>query len=104
MSSGPVRLVLLRHGQSEWNAAGIFTGWENAHLTAHGECEAARAGSLLAAQGVLPAFVHTSLQTCARMPGAVRISTRRPSRRHRVQQSTGTGLEPKEVRYEQARR
>jgi len=62
VSSGPVRLVLLRHGQSEWNAAGVFTGWENAHLTAHGECEAARAGSLLAAQGVLPAFVHTSLQ------------------------------------------
>src|SRR5947208_9154250 len=58
----PVRLVLLRHGQSEWNAAGIFTGWENAHLTAHGEAEAARAGSMLAEHGVLPAFVHTSLQ------------------------------------------
>ena len=40
----PYRLVLLRHGQSEWNAAGIFTGWENAHLTAHGELQAARAG------------------------------------------------------------
>ena len=62
MSSGPVRLVLLRHGQSEWNAAGIFTGWENAHLTAHGELEAARAGALLAEYGVLPALVHTSLQ------------------------------------------
>ena len=62
MSSGPVRLVLLRHGQSEWNAAGIFTGWENAHLTAHGELEAARAGALLAGHGLLPAFVHTSLQ------------------------------------------
>jgi bisphosphoglycerate-dependent phosphoglycerate mutase family 1 len=58
----PVRLVLLRHGQSEWNAAGIFAGWENAHLTAHGEAEAARAGSMLAEHGVLPAFVHTSLQ------------------------------------------
>ena len=58
----PVRLVLLRHGQSEWNAAGIFTGWENAHLTAAGEEEAARAGSLLAEYGVLPAFAHTSLQ------------------------------------------
>jgi 2,3-bisphosphoglycerate-dependent phosphoglycerate mutase len=58
----PVRLVLLRHGQSEWNAARIFTGWENAHLTAHGEAEAARAGSLLAEHGALPAFVHTSLQ------------------------------------------
>ena len=62
MSSEPVRLVLLRHGQSEWNAAGIFTGWENAHLTAHGELEAAQAGALLAEHGVLPAFVHTSLQ------------------------------------------
>jgi 2,3-bisphosphoglycerate-dependent phosphoglycerate mutase len=62
VSSEPVRLVLLRHGQSEWNAAGIFTGWENAHLTAHGELEAARAGALLAEHGELPAFAHTSLQ------------------------------------------
>ena len=58
----PTRLVLLRHGQSEWNAAGIFAGWENAHLIAHGEDEAERAGSLLAEHGVRPAFVHTSLQ------------------------------------------
>ena len=58
----PYRLVLLRHGQSEWNAAGIFTGWENAHLTAHGELQAARAGALLAEHDVLPAFTHTSLQ------------------------------------------
>jgi 2,3-bisphosphoglycerate-dependent phosphoglycerate mutase len=57
----PARLVLLRHGQSEWNAAGVFTGWENAHLTARGEAEAARAGSMLAERGALPAFVHTSL-------------------------------------------
>ena len=58
---GPYRLVVLRHGQSEWNAAGLFTGWENAHLTGHGELEAARAGTLLAEHGVLPAFAHTSL-------------------------------------------
>jgi 2,3-bisphosphoglycerate-dependent phosphoglycerate mutase len=57
-----VRLVLLRHGQSEWNAAGIFSGWENPYLTAAGEEEASRAGTLLAAHSVLPAFVHTSLQ------------------------------------------
>ena len=38
----PYRLVVLRHGQSEWNAAGVFTGWENARLTAEGELEAAR--------------------------------------------------------------
>ena len=59
---GPVRLVVLRHGQSEWNAAGIFTGWENAHLTAAGEEEATRAGSLLASCGIFPAVAHTSLQ------------------------------------------
>jgi len=57
-----VRLILLRHGQSEWNAAGIFTGWENAHLTAAGEDEARQAGTLLAVHGALPALVHTSLQ------------------------------------------
>ncbi len=62
MSGGPFRLVVLRHGQSEWNAAGIFTGWENACLTATGEEEAARAGSLLAEHGVSAAFAHTSLQ------------------------------------------
>jgi 2,3-bisphosphoglycerate-dependent phosphoglycerate mutase len=57
-----LRLILLRHGQSEWNAAGIFTGWENAHLTAAGKEEAIRAGTLLATCDVLPAFAHTSLQ------------------------------------------
>jgi len=57
----PYRLILLRHGQSEWNAAGVFTGWENAHLTAQGALEATRAGVMLAEHGVLPAFAHTSL-------------------------------------------
>jgi 2,3-bisphosphoglycerate-dependent phosphoglycerate mutase len=56
------RLIALRHGQSEWNAAGIFTGWADAHLTARGEEEAVRAGALLAGHGALPAFAHTSLQ------------------------------------------
>jgi 2,3-bisphosphoglycerate-dependent phosphoglycerate mutase len=60
--TGPVRLVLLRHGQSEWNAAGIFAAGRTPTSTAHGEAEAARAGSMLAEHGVLPAFVHTSLQ------------------------------------------
>ncbi len=59
---GPYQLAVLRHGQSEWNAAGIFTGWENARLTAAGEEEADRAGALLAGHGVFPAFAHTSLQ------------------------------------------
>jgi len=56
------RLVVLRHGQSEWNAAGLFTGWENARLTAAGQQEAVRAGALMAEHGVFPAFAHTSLQ------------------------------------------
>jgi 2,3-bisphosphoglycerate-dependent phosphoglycerate mutase len=61
MPGFPYRLVVLRHGQSEWNAAGLFAGWENAHLTARGELEAAQAGALLAEHGVLPDFAHTSL-------------------------------------------
>jgi 2,3-bisphosphoglycerate-dependent phosphoglycerate mutase len=56
------RLVLLRHGQSEWNAAGRFTGWVNTELTQAGEREAMHAGALLAARGLIPAFAHTSLQ------------------------------------------
>ena len=63
MNAGPAyRLVVLRHGQSEWNAVGRFTGWVNAELTRDGEREAARAGALLAAHGLVPAFAHTSLQ------------------------------------------
>jgi 2,3-bisphosphoglycerate-dependent phosphoglycerate mutase len=55
-------LVLLRHGQSEWNARNVFTGWGNPDLTANGEREAARAGKVLAAQVLRPGFAHTSLQ------------------------------------------
>jgi len=58
----PYRLVVLRHGQSEWNAAGLFAGWENALLTAQGELEATGAGALLAEHGVFPDCAHTSLQ------------------------------------------
>jgi 2,3-bisphosphoglycerate-dependent phosphoglycerate mutase len=56
------RLVLLRHGQSEWNVQNLFTGWVNAPLTEAGEREAALAGRLLAAHRLLPGFVHTSVQ------------------------------------------
>jgi len=59
-SSG--RLVLLRHGESEWNARNVFTGWANPDLTAAGERDAVRAGHLLGAHGLLPDTVHTSLQ------------------------------------------
>jgi 2,3-bisphosphoglycerate-dependent phosphoglycerate mutase len=59
--SGPYRLVLLRHGESEWNALGRFTGWADVSLTARGELEAVRAGELLREHGLLPDVVHTSL-------------------------------------------
>lgn len=56
------RLVLLRHGQSVWNARNQFTGWVNVPLSPPGEQEAARAGRMIAACGLKPALVHTSLQ------------------------------------------
>lgn len=59
---GRYRLVLLRHGQSEWNAQDLFTGWVDAPLTGAGEQEAVLAGQLLAAHRLLPTLVHTSVQ------------------------------------------
>jgi 2,3-bisphosphoglycerate-dependent phosphoglycerate mutase len=54
-------LVLLRHGQSVWNAENLFTGWVDVPLSETGEQEARRGGRLLREQGVLPDIVHTSL-------------------------------------------
>ncbi len=54
-------LVLLRHGESEWNSRNLFAGWANIDLTPAGELEARRAGDLLVASGLLPEVVHTSL-------------------------------------------
>ena len=55
-------LVLLRHGESEWNAKNLFTGWVDVPLTEKGEAEAVRGGQLLKESGHLPDVVHTSLQ------------------------------------------
>ena len=54
-------LILLRHGESEWNAKNFFTGWVDVRLSAAGEAEAARGGKLLAERNLLPDVVHTSL-------------------------------------------
>jgi 2,3-bisphosphoglycerate-dependent phosphoglycerate mutase len=54
-------LVLLRHGQSDWNAKNLFTGWVDVGLTEVGAVEARRGGELLAASGALPTVVHTSV-------------------------------------------
>jgi 2,3-bisphosphoglycerate-dependent phosphoglycerate mutase len=55
-------LVLLRHGESDWNAKNLFTGWVDVDLTDKGRAEAVRGGELLVAAGLLPDVVHTSLQ------------------------------------------
>jgi 2,3-bisphosphoglycerate-dependent phosphoglycerate mutase len=54
-------LVLLRHGESVWNAENLFTGWVDVSLSDKGELEALRGGELLADAGVLPDVVHTSV-------------------------------------------
>src|SRR5947208_591016 len=55
-------LVLLRHGESVWNAQNLFTGWVDVALSEKGEAEARRGGEQLAQAGLLPEVVHTSLQ------------------------------------------
>jgi 2,3-bisphosphoglycerate-dependent phosphoglycerate mutase len=54
-------LVLLRHGESEWNQKNLFTGWVDVDLNAKGEAEARRGGELIAEHGLLPEVLHTSL-------------------------------------------
>ena len=54
-------LVLVRHGESEWNAKNLFTGWVDVPLNDKGRGEAARAGTMIAEAGVLPEVLHTSV-------------------------------------------
>ena len=54
-------LVLLRHGESEWNAKNLFTGWVDVGLSDRGMTEAAHAGELIRDAGLRPDVVHTSL-------------------------------------------
>ncbi|HYT09340.1 MAG TPA: phosphoglyceromutase [Mycobacteriales bacterium] len=54
-------LVLLRHGESEWNAKNLFTGWVDVGLTEKGVAEAVRGGELLRDAGLVPDVVHTSV-------------------------------------------
>jgi len=62
MLDAPFRLLLLRHGESVWNAKGLFTGWVDVDLSERGEEEARRAGRLLLERELPPDVVHTSLQ------------------------------------------
>ncbi len=55
------KLILLRHGESEWNAKNLFTGWVDVDLNEKGLAEAERGGKLLKEEGLLPDVLHTSL-------------------------------------------
>ena len=59
--SATYKLILLRHGQSEWNEKNLFTGWVDVPLTEKGRAEATRGGELMAENQLLPDVVHTSL-------------------------------------------
>ena len=54
-------LILLRHGESDWNAKNLFTGWVDVALTDKGRAEATAGGRQLVEAGLLPDVVHTSL-------------------------------------------
>jgi len=58
-------LILLRHGNSEWNQKNLFTGWVDVRLSEQGVAEAKRAGELLAESGLAPEILYTSVLTRA---------------------------------------
>lgn len=67
------RLILLRHGQSQWNLENRFTGWVDVDLTAQGEAEAKRGGELIARAGFRPAVMFTSVLNRATRTGAMAL-------------------------------
>jgi 2,3-bisphosphoglycerate-dependent phosphoglycerate mutase len=66
-------LVLLRHGESDWNAKNLFTGWVDVDLSAKGEQEARAGGEQLREHGLLPDVMHTSLQRRAIRTGELAL-------------------------------
>ncbi|MBD0293522.1 MAG: phosphoglyceromutase [Jiangellaceae bacterium] len=61
----PYRMVLLRHGESDWNAKNLFSGWVDIDLSEKGRAEAQRGGELMASRRLLPDVLHTSVLTRA---------------------------------------
>ncbi|MBR51078.1 MAG: 2,3-bisphosphoglycerate-dependent phosphoglycerate mutase [Gammaproteobacteria bacterium] len=68
-------LILVRHGQSEWNAKDLFTGWENPGLTKEGYLEAERAGKLIKELGIKVDFLFTSALARAQITGEIILDT-----------------------------
>ena len=67
------RLILLRHGQSQWNLENRFTGWVDVDLTAEGEAQARKGGELIAQAGFHPAVMFTSVLKRAMRTGALAL-------------------------------
>ncbi|MFU8946152.1 phosphoglyceromutase [Mycetocola zhadangensis] len=63
--SSPYTLILLRHGNSDWNQKNLFTGWVDVRLSDQGVAEATRAGELLTESGLTPDVLYTSVLTRA---------------------------------------
>ncbi len=101
-------LILLRHGQSEWNVANLFTGWQDVDLTSQGEEEARQAGILLRDAGVDLRVLHTSLLTrairtseiCVRAAGRSWISVNRSWRLNERHYGDLTGKDKKQTAEE----
>ncbi len=68
-------LILLRHGQSEWNKTNQFTGWVDVRLTEQGVAEATRAGELIKESGLAPDVLHTSVLSRAIQTAHVALDT-----------------------------
>ena len=64
-------LVLVRHGQSEWNAKNLFTGWKNPGLTDRGLAEAKNAGKLILDESIQFDFMYTSMLSRAQKTGDI---------------------------------
>ena len=67
-------LILVRHGQSEWNEKNLFTGWENPGLTQKGEKEAKDAGKIINGLGINFDYLYTSALIRAQLTGSNTVS------------------------------
>ena len=67
------KLVLLRHGESEWNAKNLFTGWVDVPLSDKGRAEATHGGELLKEAGVKPDLLFTSMLRRAIMTASLAL-------------------------------
>ena len=67
-------LILVRHGQSEWNEKNLFTGWENPGLTQKGEKEAKDAGKIINSLGINFDYLYTSALIRAQLTGSIILS------------------------------